>query len=743
MSLRTLLAALMFALLPMGGLAQQATGTDTTTPAISPEEAVQRLLDVLQDDQARTALIDTLKADPAAASATDAAAEDEPPPALAQQVAESTAAAGREVAGELARVGQQLVASLGIFQDLRVGGAHRVEAIQLFMTIFTTIVIGAVLMRGANIVAGRRSPPPTAGFWNRTRVTLVITALRAVGILVAWTAGYALASFVFSHTGGPSASQTLYLNAFLLFGLVRVVLRAINSPHADDEPTLSVLAPGAQAIIYRNLVTVSGIVIQGLLFVVPLTRVWIGFAAVRPMRTVVATLAAIAAVIAIRRISRALDLARGDRFTGEMDAGSAVAMGAQRTWRTIWPALALIYIAYSWFIVVTRPALIETVILRGTVYTILAVLLLLMGLRLLRSATHINVSLPETLLALSPALARRTNMVVMILTWIAAIFLMLFALSLVLSGWGWVSRSILGDPIAQAALWRVLSALLLAMIAAVIWALVDGWIEYKLTHGINGQTATNRTRTLLALFRSGFTITLVIVATMITLSQIGINIAPLIAGAGVIGLAIGFGAQKLVQDVITGVFIQLENAINVGDVVAVGGVSGGVERVNIRTVRLRSQDGSVFIVPFSSVDTVQNMTRDFGAHMAEIGVAYDTDIDKAKAALQEAYDRLMKEPEHAASVTQPLDMQGVISFGDNAVVIRCRVLTLAGKHWGVGRRYNQLVKMVFDEWGIEIPFPQRTLHVSPEVSKVFSMSSAAPAIEGTLAKSVEDPGGKA
>ncbi|MDB6452399.1 mechanosensitive ion channel domain-containing protein [Falsirhodobacter sp. 20TX0035] len=729
MTLRTLLAALAIALLPLTGLAQALPGAATTTaPTIPPEEAVQRLLDVLQDDQARTALIDTLKADTTAAgAATPATAEEEPPPALAQQVAESTAAAGRELVGELARVGQQLVAGFGIFTEMQVGGAHRAEAIQLFMTIFTTIVIAALLMHGANILAGRHSPPPTAGFWKRTRTALLITLVRAAGILLAWTAGYALASFVFSRTGSPSAAQTLYLNAFLLFGGVRVILRAISSPNADDEPTMSVLAPGAQAIIYRNLVIVSGIVIQGLLFVVPLMRVWIGFAAVRPVRTIVATLAAIAAIIAIRRIARALDLARGDRFTGEMDAGSAVAMGAQRTWRTIWPALALIYIAYSWFIVVTRPALIETVILRGTVYTILAVFLLLIGMRLMRSAAHVNVSLPETLLALSPALARRTNMVAMILLWVASVFLMLFALSLALSGWGWVDASLLGDPIAQAVLWRVLSALLLAVIAAVIWAMVDGWIEYKLTHGINGQSATNRTRTLLSLFRNGFTIALVVVATMITLSQIGINIAPLIAGAGVIGLAVGFGAQTLVKDVITGVFIQLENAINVGDVVEVGAVSGGVEKVNIRTVRLRAANGSVHIVPFSSVTTVTNMTRDFGAHVMDIGVAYREDITRAKAALQEAYDRLIKEPDFAEAVIAPLDMQGVMGLGPDSVNLRVIIKTLPAKHWGVGRRYTELVKEVMDEWHIEIPFPQRQLHLPEGFEK---MLAGGPQIEG-------------
>ncbi|WP_128253273.1 mechanosensitive ion channel domain-containing protein [Falsirhodobacter deserti] len=733
MILRTLFA-LLIALLPIGSWAQETPADPAAT--VSSTEAVQALLNVLQDEQARTALIERLQADETAA---EPAAEAAPPPALAQQVAESTASAGREVISELARVWQQLMQSVSLVSQLWSGGTHQAEAIQLVMTIFTTIVIGLVMIRIANAIAGRHSPPPTAGFWLRMRATLIVTLLRACGIALSWAVGYALASFVFSRTGSPSASQTLYLNAFLMFGMVRVVLRAINSPEADTEPTLSVLAPGAQAVIYRNLTMVSGIVIQGLLFIVPLTRIWLGFAAVRPMRTLIATIAAIAAIIAIRRMSKALHLARGDRLTGnERDAGSAVASGVQHAWQRAWPVLTLIYIAYSWFIAVTRPALIESVVLRGTIYMVIAVFILLIGMRLLRSATNVNVKLPELLVTVSPALGRRTNAVVMVLAWIAAAFLILFAISVALSGWGWVETNMLYDPTMQAVIWRVLSAVLIALFATVIWAVVDGWIEYKLANGIAGQAATNRTKTLLSLFRNGFTIALVIVATMITLSQIGINIAPLLAGAGVIGLAIGFGAQKLVQDVITGVFIQLENAINVGDVVAAGGVSGGVERVNIRTVRLRALDGSVYIVPFSSVDTVQNMTRDFGAHLAEIGVAYDTDVDVAKAALNEAYDRLMKDPELSTYVTQPLEMQGVIAFGDNAVVIRCRVMTLPGKHWPVGRRFNELVKQVFDERGIEIPFPQRTLHISTEASKAISMSSAAPAIEGTLAKSVED-----
>ncbi|MCJ8140476.1 mechanosensitive ion channel domain-containing protein [Falsirhodobacter halotolerans] len=708
---RSLIAALLIFLAPLGAMAQTpstaAPGSEAS--AISSGEAVQRLLDVLQDDQARTALIERLQADEAATpdTQTNAAA---PPPALAQQVAESTAVAGRQFLTEMQRVAGQLVSSFGVLVNLNTSDSFKDEALRLVMTIFTTIVIGLVLMRVAKVLTGRHAPPPTAGFWRRARSTLIVSLLRLVSVAVAWATGYALATFVFSDTGAPSTAQSLYLNAYLVYGVVRVILRAINSPNADEEPALSVLAPRAQEIIYRNQVLVAGIVTQGLLFLVPLARAWLGFAAVHPVRVLVATVAVGMALRAIRQIRNALILAKDDRVTGEKTASSTVAAGAQHMWQGLWPILALAYVGYAWFIAVTRPALIESVILRGTLFTFGALVMVLVGMRILRSIGQTQVRLPSAALSVMPSLAGRITVVVMILAWLSAIFLLLFAVSVAVWGWGWIDTSFWTNAAVQGVMWRLMSAVLMALIATMIWALVDGWIEYRLTQTVGGTVPTNRTRTLLSLFRNGFTIALVILATMITLAQLGINIAPLLAGAGVIGLAIGFGAQKLVQDVITGVFIQLENAINVGDVVMAGGVSGGVERVNIRTVRMRALDGSVHIVPFSSVDVVTNMTRDFGAHLMEMGVAYGTDIAYAKAALFEAYDRLMQEPEHAEFVTQPLEMQGVTAFGDNSITIRCRVLTVAGKHWGVGRRYNELVKVVFDERGIDIPFPQRTLH---------------------------------
>ncbi len=162
------------------------------------------------------------------------------------------------------------------------------------------------------------------------------------------------------------------------------------------------------------------------------------------------------------------------------------------------------------------------------------------------------------------------------------------------------------------------------------------------------------------------------------------------------------------QDIITGVFIQFENAANEGDVVTLAGISGVVEKLTVRSVSLRDLDGVFHVIPFSSVDSVSNFMRGFGYHKAEIGVAYRENIADVKAHMQIAFDRLM-ETEHAPKILDPLEMHGVTAFGDSAVMVRARIKTRPGDQWAVGRAYNEILKEVFDEAGIEIPFPHMTV----------------------------------
>jgi moderate conductance mechanosensitive channel len=394
----------------------------------------------------------------------------------------------------------------------------------------------------------------------------------------------------------------------------------------------------------------------------------------------------------------------------EDDTAAAVASGAQSAWRRVWPPLAVAYVLYAWFLAVTRPNILADVVLTGTGYTVVAVLLLLAALRLMKRAPDVRAPMPKAVRAGLPKLPPRADQIATIVAYVVVLALVLTATGLILTGWDWIDVAgwMAGDA-AQTVFWRIASAALVTLFAAVLWAVTASWIDERLMEELTGRNVSARSRTLLALFRNAFTIVLVVLATMIALSQLGINIAPLLAGAGVIGLAVGFGAQSLVQDIITGTFIQLENAINEGDVVGVAGITGAVEKVTIRSVRIRTLDGSVHIIPFSSVDTVTNLTRDFSFHVAEIGAAYKEKVPDVKAAMEEAFARLKAEGEFAHDILAPLEMHGVTELGDSAVVVRARIKTLPGKQWGLGRRYTELVKDVFDERGIEIPFPHRQL----------------------------------
>jgi moderate conductance mechanosensitive channel len=324
-----------------------------------------------------------------------------------------------------------------------------------------------------------------------------------------------------------------------------------------------------------------------------------------------------------------------------------------------------------------------------------------------------GVQLSDRLRDSMPMLEPRLNAIVPNGLGLIRVLLFFAVLGIVLQSWGVVS---LGDwlrsPPGARFVQGLLSAGLILVTFAVIWLGVASWIEYKMTPA-GGRIVKPRERTLLALLRNAFTVLVVVMAGMLTLSAIGLNIAPLLAGAGVIGLAIGFGAQRMVQDIITGVFIQFENAMNAGDVVTAGGITGVVEKLTIRSVGLRDVSGTFHVVPFSSVDAVSNFTKDFAYHVADISVAYREDVGRAMELMQAAYDEL-RASEAGKPVIGGFDNWGVQELGDSGVVLRGRIMTQPGDQWAVGRAYNAIVKRHFDEAGVEMPYPHMTLYMGEE-----------------------------
>ncbi len=266
---------------------------------------------------------------------------------------------------------------------------------------------------------------------------------------------------------------------------------------------------------------------------------------------------------------------------------------------------------------------------------------------------------------------------------------------------GWFSGGELGE--------RLLSALgtsaVTILIAVIVWESANAGVEGKVASLTRAaQTArAARLRTLLPMLRTALLVAICTVAGLIVLSQVGLNIAPLLAGAGVLGVAIGFGSQKLVQDLITGLFLLLENTMQVGDVVTLAGLTGTVEYLSIRTIRLRALDGSVHIIPFSSVTTVTNQTRDFSYALIDLPIGLDEEPDRVTGLLTTIVKAMRREPRWQDAITAELEVMGVYSFIDTAWTMRIRIRTTPAQRWAVNREFNRRVNYCFDQNAVQSP----------------------------------------
>lgn len=224
-----------------------------------------------------------------------------------------------------------------------------------------------------------------------------------------------------------------------------------------------------------------------------------------------------------------------------------------------------------------------------------------------------------------------------------------------------------------------------------------------------------RLDTLMSIVRTVIGIIVWTIFIMIFLKKINIDIAPILAGAGIIGLAVGFGAQELVRDFITGFFILLENQIRTGDVAIINGTGGLVEKIELRTTTLRDMSGTVHVFQNGKINTISNMTKEWSAMVFDIGVAYKEDISKVMKLMKEVADGMMKEEEYQKSILEPMEVFGLDSFGDSALVIKGRIKTKPIQQWSIGREYRKRLKEVFDDHNIEIPFPHQTIYWGEEI----------------------------
>lgn len=250
--------------------------------------------------------------------------------------------------------------------------------------------------------------------------------------------------------------------------------------------------------------------------------------------------------------------------------------------------------------------------------------------------------------------------------------------------------------------------LVILILATSIWDVSNALIEYIFNRKSHWSRA--RAQTLEPVVRNVVMVTLTVFFLLVGLSELGIDIYPLLAGAGVAGIAIGFGAQALVKDFLTGFIVVFEDLLQVGDVINVAGRTGAVERITMRKIQLRSLDGTVHTVPFSEVAVVDNLTKEFSYYLLDVGVAYREDIDEVIQCLRQIDEDMRATEKFGEKIIAELEVLGVDKFADSAVIVRARTKTRAHDKWSVGREFNRRIKQEFDRRNIEIPFPHQTIY---------------------------------
>jgi len=290
--------------------------------------------------------------------------------------------------------------------------------------------------------------------------------------------------------------------------------------------------------------------------------------------------------------------------------------------------------------------------------------------------------------------------------------LVIMALGVAGQVWGVPVRDLVLSDIGSMLIWRGFGMVLTVALALVVLEICLFLRRYLLSEDTQKWfQVTQKTRTLIPMLHAGIKVGVWFVAGVIVLDRVGVSVGPILAGAGILGLAVGFGSQTLVKDLINGLFILFEDSIRVGDWINLGDKGGNVEAVSIRTIRLRDLNGNVHVIPNSSVDVLTNLSKEYSRAVMDVGVAYREDVDEVMEILKEIGAEMCQDPDYAPDILEPLEVFGLDRFEDSAVVIRARFTTRPLKQWSIRREFNRRLKRVFDARGIEIPFPHQTLYM--------------------------------
>jgi small-conductance mechanosensitive channel len=741
MSLRILLPvclALACVASELGGLAsaraqQGATPSASPAPALTPAEA-QRTLQILQDPAQRARLIETLQTiakasgplSPPKAPVTEAKPADAKPTAVTLKPDSLAAQLASRLAGWPQRAVADAVASLRTVPDLyllrewlvRFANDAAQREIAFAVAWQLALVLGATLLleqlarlalrRPADRLAAHAPDPqePTeetetdgGSPWHLLRRLPIAAArfgLDLVPIAIFWTAATLLAGLV----SVPLTRQAILIsvNAYTAIRVTLALGRMLLAPdrgslrllHFDDAHAVHLM----RWLRRLTLVAVLGGALAGLALLFGLHPA-VYATLIRIVGLGIAIMLAIVVLQARAPVAAYLRAARQDKPAS-----------AWRAWlASVWQYLALLAIAAGW---IAWAADFESNadgiwLVLGTIAIIATgriIALVLTGL--LARATELQPATDATALGLLGGARRRARRWTAVARPVLNIAIAIPTGLLLLEFWGVGAFTWFGSGTIGARILSALATIGVAVVAAVTgWEIANGALERRLARLSEAGTPAHaaRLRTLLPMLRAALFVTISAIVGLTALSEIGINIAPLLAGAGIVGVAIGFGSQKLVQDVVTGLFVLFENAIQVGDSVTVAGLSGKIERLSIRTIWLRGADGALQIVPFSSVGTICNANRGLGIASVSVTIAYGEDSDRAADAMRGIAAEMRQEAEYADKIVEDL-----LLWVDS---VRALGVTLAGTmtctdagRWPVQREFNRRLQKRFKELDI-------------------------------------------
>ncbi|NNE88909.1 MAG: mechanosensitive ion channel [Silicimonas sp.] len=709
--------------------AQETTAQETA----SPESTVTKLLDVLKDDAARAELIQQLEALTIEPEASDALSEDVL--SIGRRIALVTQNVVQSTAQNAAEFAESLTNADSAFSGLRGDELAVLWAAlpNLLVVIVITVAVFLILRRIA-VPWFRRlgERAKTATLWDRISMFIGSNMVDALIVIIAWAIGYAVTVLVIGEFGQINIRQSMYLNAFLVVELLKTAIRLVLSPNAPGFRPVP-LSDYAARSLTKTTSIVASVLGYGQLLVVPIVNQSTSYAAGAGISALLAAIVLVYLIyVVVRRrkrvakwlVSRVDTKPADHHIDADTDADAEQFAADDPAHRTEtephgvlaslakrWHWFALAYLSAMFIISMTQPVDRVVGVVIGSAKIVVALVIASLLSRWLAAVIMNGITLPTDINQRLPLLEQRLNGFALkafrFLRWTIMAITMFFILDII----GLIDmRSWLESQVGYSLTSTLATVLGIVFVAFFLWLAVTSWIDYRLNPDF-GDVPTARETTLLSLFRNAATVTVIVLTLMFCLSELGLNIGPLLASAGVLGLAIGFGAQKMVQDIITGIFIQLENSIDVGDIITVGGITGGVEKLSVRSVSLREVNGNFHTIPFSSVDMVSNFSRDYSYYVCDMGVAYRENIDDVKAAMTECLDLLVQDPKYGDLVRDQLEWMGVEAFADSAVVVRARIKTVPGRQFVVGRAYNEILKRVFDERGIEIPFPHQTLYL--------------------------------